>query len=329
MADERITEVAFLDNKEIREQYLDRTDVLNKVKKLLLIPELECMTITQVADYYEVDTDTIKRQFQRNEDEFVEDGSVIKNSLYFRECFNGTQCSIKKERGKTTIQINDNTSLVIPNRGVRVFPKRAILRMGMLLRDSLVAKEIRTQLLNIAENVIETEPEKVTEEIEIEMNLMENIMSAFNSGDINALLTSTCKMNAYKERNISKLKDELETKQEENKELAESNSILAGDILKWSNRASANSVVRIMAKYIGVPYSVVWGLIYKELLYKHGINLKRRGDRKPPYIKHLQQEEWRAFFQSAAAIMQVNNVEPSEVFGQVKRSTRVKCGQTE
>ncbi|MCC2363915.1 Bro-N domain-containing protein [Bacillus cereus] len=35
-----------------------------------------------------------------------------------------------------------------------LFPKRAILRVGMLLRDSEVAKEVRTQLLNIKENTV-------------------------------------------------------------------------------------------------------------------------------------------------------------------------------
>lgn len=40
---------------------------------------------------------------------------------------------------------------MIPNRGIRCFSKRAVLRFGMLLRDSEVAKEVRTQLLNIKE----------------------------------------------------------------------------------------------------------------------------------------------------------------------------------
>lgn len=40
-----------------------------------------------------------------------------------------------------------DTEVLINNRGIRCFSKRAILRIGMLLRDSEVAKEVRTQLL--------------------------------------------------------------------------------------------------------------------------------------------------------------------------------------
>lgn len=38
-------------------------------------------------------------------------------------------------------------TLRVPNVGIRLFPKRAVLRLGMLLRDSRVAQEVRTQLL--------------------------------------------------------------------------------------------------------------------------------------------------------------------------------------
>ena len=51
---------------------------------------------------------------------------------------------------------------------VALFPKRAILRVGMLLRDSEVAKEVRTQLLNIEEN---TATEIKTYEIDHETEL--------------------------------------------------------------------------------------------------------------------------------------------------------------
>ncbi|PDY07989.1 hypothetical protein COM83_33620, partial [Bacillus cereus] len=49
-----------------------------------------------------------------------------------------------------------------------LFPKRAILRVGMLLRDSEVAKEVRNQLLNIEEH---TATEVKTYEIDYEQQL--------------------------------------------------------------------------------------------------------------------------------------------------------------
>ncbi len=316
-------ELHFTEDNQLREKYINRVEVLDKVKELFLIPELECMTVVQIAEYYGVDTDAIKKQYQRNEDEFVSDGSTVKTSLFFKEFFNGTKCPIKTGRGKTTIQIDDNVTLVIPNRGIRIFPKRAILRMGMLLRDSEVAKEVRTQLLNIAEKVIEKEPEKAVEDIESEQKYLDDIIEAYRSGNADRVLAATSAYTGYQNRHIEKLKKSNEELNERNNKLSESNSILAGDILEWSNRKSANSVVRLMAKQMHQSYASVWGFIYKELLYKHGINLKQRGNRKPPYISQLRESEWECFYKSAAAIMQMNNIEPSEIFAKIRKE-RVK-----
>ena len=47
-------------NKELREVSIDRVEVLDKVKSLLLIAELEVATTTMVADFYEVDKKVIE-----------------------------------------------------------------------------------------------------------------------------------------------------------------------------------------------------------------------------------------------------------------------------
>ncbi|MEK7486761.1 MAG: hypothetical protein AABZ60_20755, partial [Planctomycetota bacterium] len=39
----------------------------------------------------------------------------------------------------------------LPNRGLALFPRRAVLRIAMLLRDSLIARNIRTYLLKVEE----------------------------------------------------------------------------------------------------------------------------------------------------------------------------------
>ncbi len=150
------------DCKELRQKYIERVDVLDKVKKLLMIPHLELMTMKQVAEYYEVNYDSIWKQYKRNCDEFESDG-VKKytfkevNGLIWTKCPN---LKTTNYRGGTEIKLDDNTKLVIPNVGIILFPKRAVLRMGMLLRDSKIAKEVRTQLLNITEKVIEENPGK-------------------------------------------------------------------------------------------------------------------------------------------------------------------------
>ena len=47
------------------------------------------------------------------------------------------------------MQFDNGKILTISNAGIKVFPKRAILRIGMLLTGSEVSSEIRSQLLNI------------------------------------------------------------------------------------------------------------------------------------------------------------------------------------
>ena len=54
-------EQTIMDYRQVREEYIDRVDVLDKVKNLLVIPAMECMTMKQVADYYEVDIHTIQK----------------------------------------------------------------------------------------------------------------------------------------------------------------------------------------------------------------------------------------------------------------------------
>ncbi len=318
-------ELHFTEDNQLREKYINRTEVLDKVKELFLIPHMELMTMRQVAEYYEVDVETAQKQYKRNNDEFKLDGAK-KYSISDVHSLIGTKCPNLKTtnyRGRMEIEFDENTKLVVPNVGIILFPKRAVLRMGMLLRDSEVAKEVRTQLLNITEKVIEKDPEKAVEDIESEQKYLDDIIEAYRSGSADRVLAATSAYTGYQNRHIEKLKKSNEELNERNNKLSESNSILAGDILEWSNRKSANSVVRLMAKQMHQSYASVWGFIYKELLYKHGINLKQRGNRKPPYISQLRESEWECFYKSAAAIMQMNNIEPSEIFAKIRKE-RVK-----
>lgn len=323
MNENKITNMNTLeDNKELRQKYIDRVDVLDKVKKLLMIPSMELMTMRQVAEYYEVPYNTVKDCYNENRDEFDSDGTVVKTPRNFKEFFNDGKSVIKdfkQEHGKLIINIDDNTQLVIPNRGIRCFSKRAVLRFGMLLRDSEIAKEVRTQLLNIAENVISENPEKATEEIENEQKYLDDIASAYKSGDPIKILTTTSAHSAYQQRHITSLK-------KQNEMLAEDNIILAGNILEWSNRASANKIVRLMAQTLGWRFGSCWNEIYNELLYRHNINLKSRhtkGGRKyAPLLEYLHEDEWTDLYQTIAAMLQARYINPSKIFEKAKIETR-------
>ncbi|WP_410993025.1 BRO-N domain-containing protein [Bacillus cereus] len=99
---------------------------------------MEYATSKQVADFYDIEQYSLKNVIKRHREELESDGMVNKT---------------KTDLLKLLKSQNDTLeSVSIPNRGVNIFPKRAILRVGMLLRDSEVAKEVRTQLLNIEEH---------------------------------------------------------------------------------------------------------------------------------------------------------------------------------
>lgn len=315
------------DNKELRERCIGRVEVLDKVKKLMMIPGMELMTIRQVAEYYEVDYSVVKECYRTNAEELNLDGTIIKTSRDFKAFLNDRKSVIKnykQENGKLIINIDDNTQIVIPNRGTRCFSKRAVLRFGMLLRDSVIAQEVRTQLLNIAEKVIEKEPEKAVEEIENEQKYLDDIMNAFRSGDPAQVLAATSAYTSYQQRHITELENSNNELNKKNEILTEDNNILAGNILKWSNRASANKVVRLMAQMLGWKFGSCWKEVYNELLYRHNINLKSRhtkgGRKSAPLLEYLHDDEWVDLYRTIAAMLQARYINPSEIFEKAKLS---------
>ena len=135
-------ELDLIENKELREEYINRVEILEKVKQLLLIDGADVATTKQVADFYEVDEDTVRQIVTRNHEELLEDGIINYTGKEIKAEFLRDNMSFKTFSGGFTI--ND---VKFANKGNNIFPRRAILRVGMLLRDSIVAKEVRTQLL--------------------------------------------------------------------------------------------------------------------------------------------------------------------------------------
>lgn len=311
----QITTENILDDKSFREQYISRVEVLDKVKKLLLIPEMECMTIRQVADYYEVDYKTLRRCYDRNKAEIDMDGVVQKAPRVFKE----TSCLFKdlqQLHGKLIVQIDDNTRLEIPNRGIQCFPKRAILRIGMLLRDSKVAQEVRTQLLNIVEHTAEEKPEIITKDINEEENLQLNIGKAYASGDKEELLSATQAYSNFQQRHIKKLESEKA-------ELINDKKLLTAEILDLSDRKMFSAVMRKLACVLHMDFSMVYGCLYKQLNYRYGINLKARGERKKPYIQYVRSNEWDKVQKCIVALLEENNINASTFLESCKPMSKV------
>lgn len=289
-----MNELQFIDDRTLRDSRISHYEVLERVKNLLLIPGTEFATVKQVAEFYEVDENTIKLVCARHNDELILDGMELKSYKYFLKL---PDVTLKTEKGKSTYTYSDGTEIVIPNRGLKVFPRRAILRIGMLLRDSVVAKEVRTQLLNIEEK---TSKEVKTEDIDEEQRLINNVGKAFASGNINDLLKATTEYNAFQNRHITKLKAD--------------NKALAGDILEWKDRNKLNAGVRKLASVRSIYFGNVWNELYKNLQYKYGICLKQRGNK--PYLQWIKKSEWDNVIKTFCAMCEAYGQSPTEMFQQ-------------
>ncbi|MCS6591595.1 BRO-N domain-containing protein [Bacillus cereus] len=154
-----------------RDNLVNQVEVLERVKNLLLLPELEMATASQVADFYGVEYEAIKKITHRHKDELELDGYKSIEGKEIKEILVSDKMSptkIELRKGHFVVVVNGE-EVKVAYRNVALFPKRAILRVGMLLRDSEVAKEVRTQLLNIEEH---TATEVKTYEIDYEQEVL-------------------------------------------------------------------------------------------------------------------------------------------------------------
>ena len=289
-------ETQFIDDKVLRDKSVEHYEVLEKVKELLLIPNTKWATQKQVAEYYEVGEKAIETIYSRHRDELESDGVSLKSYKEFLNIQN-EGLEISYVVGKTIFSFTNGETLTVPNRGLKVFPRRAILRVGMLLRDSEIAKEVRTQLLNIEEK---TSAEIKTEDIEEEQKLMLSVGMAVASGDANAVAIASANLVAFKNRHIEKLQND--------------NKALAGEILSWSDRKKLNAGVRQLAAVTGIPFGNMWNELYKNLQYRYGICLKQRGGK--PFIQWVDESEWENVIKTFCAVCEAYDQSPTEMFQQ-------------
>lgn len=106
--------------------------VLDKAKGLLYFASIgstEVATTDQMAEFYEVPPETIRTTIKRNLEELESDG-------------------LKTLRGKALKDVSFIMKLSSQAPHLTLWTPRAALRLGMLLRDSEVAKQVRTVLLD-------------------------------------------------------------------------------------------------------------------------------------------------------------------------------------
>ena len=138
-------EVIFTESKTMREEYIKEEyfDILDKIKAIPYMTKDMVVSVEQVANYYEVTKKAIDTIILRHREELEEDGitTLTGNDL--------------KDFKRTITDLHGEDQLFIGKRtaSFTILTKRAMLRIGMLLTTSTIAKQVRTHLLNCEEEV--------------------------------------------------------------------------------------------------------------------------------------------------------------------------------
>ncbi|WP_030930407.1 restriction endonuclease [Streptomyces sp. NRRL B-24720] len=124
-----INETALLESRALRDGVVSRTDVIDKVKTLSLLPDGMHVTTAMVASYFEVTETVIRAMVFDHREELESNGYRV---------LAGSELSYFKQLSG----IQSRTA------SLALFPRRAVLNVAMLLRDSEVARQVRTYLLD-------------------------------------------------------------------------------------------------------------------------------------------------------------------------------------
>lgn len=142
MASPNLSELVLVESKSARDGRLSRmtndaaNSALNKAKAIIFA---SCQgnglaTTAQMAEFYEVSVDAIESAYRRDKEELASDGAKVL-------------------RGKALKDVSAFLTETSKAPSLTVYPPRAALRLGMLLRDSGVAKQVRNVLLDVVEAV--------------------------------------------------------------------------------------------------------------------------------------------------------------------------------
>lgn len=138
-------EIALVESRALRGSVVHRTEALDKVKILVMLPDGTYVTTRMVADYFEVPESTINNLSQRHREELEANGFRV---------LRGVDKSAFVKLNMRFTQVSGG--------GIAIYDRRAVLNVAMLLRDSDVARRVRAYLLDTEERVVHrpaTEPQ--------------------------------------------------------------------------------------------------------------------------------------------------------------------------
>ncbi|MGW5210445.1 restriction endonuclease [Streptomyces sp. NPDC004051] len=137
-----IKESVLLESPSLRSSVLDRTNVLDRVKALSLLPDGMHVTTAMVATYFEVADTVVNNLLSRHRQELQSNGMRV---------LRGSELQNFKELNLSSYGHPQ------PRSALAIWSRRAVLNVGMLLRDSEVARQVRVYLLDM-EYLARTQP---------------------------------------------------------------------------------------------------------------------------------------------------------------------------
>lgn len=272
---EKVNEEDLVENKDLRNKLINRVDTLEKVKNLITLPKTKLLTTKMVMEFYEISYEAINKTLQRNREELLENGMVY---MSFKE--------IKSEIFNQDLKSELDESIELTPKGLGLSPKgsfiftlRAVLNVGMLLRDSKIAKEVRNQLLNVFDN---STTEQKIQSINEEEGLILNIVRA--GTDLAKQAVAIAELNNFQKRHIAELNAAIAEEKVKNEKQAEEinhkDEVIQGiadDISIADKRQILNRIVRKDCP--ASMHSQRWVYLYKEFGAKHHMNIKARTDK--------------------------------------------------
>ncbi|MEU7045779.1 hypothetical protein AB0A77_32615 [Streptomyces varsoviensis] len=136
-------EAALLESRAMRDSVMGHVEVLDKVGALRLLPDGIHITTEDVAAFFDIHREAVKKVVQRHRDELEENGLRV---------IRGDDLRLFKMDNLSTFNEGPSESYPQLRSNLSLFTRRAVLNVAMLLRDSAVAQRVRTYLLDTEES---------------------------------------------------------------------------------------------------------------------------------------------------------------------------------
>jgi hypothetical protein len=197
-------------------------------------------TTEQVADFYAVPIETVRQTVKRNHQEFKADG-------------------LKVLHGKELRLVSDTLSLTNKARNLTIWNPRATLRLGYLLRDSAIAKAVRTTSLDFIEQVAQPKAEPPKSQAEMLLVYAQQLVD--------------------QEQRVQAVEARVHQIEQRSIDAVQTLSLLPAPTEPappLTERASLRKLINAWCRSKNIEHEEAWRILYAELLLRDGFSVNAR-----------------------------------------------------